>query len=601
MNTTPSPLPEVRTVLDSLDDPMVLLNGDGTVVAVNEAWQTFARNHGLEDHSGMVGDDYFTASRQIPAEDVEQIQADLRKVLGGEKQQSQTVYACHTQSEQRWMEMSASGFDDGDERYVTVTHADITAQDPFNQERTDRTRRQKLAQDMAHLGHWTVRIPERIVECSDEIFRIFDLDPTRSDLSLEDAYGGYHEDDRKAVRKDFEKALQSGEPVDITTRIRRPDGEVRYVKMYGEPRYGDAGDIDEVFGVLQDVTDQKRVELELRESQQRFRQFAENVREVFWILDLETEQYLYLSPSYKSVWGPIAESLRDNPWAFLEAVHPEDRDRVENELTRLATGDYDVEYRIQRSDGEIHRLHDRAYPIENDEGEVTQVAGITEDISDRSEIKKQLQNRAREKETLLQEILHRVKNNLQVIISLLRLQARSLDNEEATNALLKTEHRLQTMAMIHKKLYEKFNASRINFAEYIEDLVDMIRKSHLEPDQTVEFNLDLPSVNLDVGTCITCGLMINELVTNALEHAFSDDRSGSLDIQFFTDASSDHHLVVKDSGSGVDLETMKRRDSLGFELVQTLATDQLHGKIEITHEDGLRVEVIFPPRTERYE
>jgi PAS domain S-box-containing protein len=156
-------------------------------------------------------------------------------------------------------------------------------------------------------------------------------------------------------------------PVSVSFSRFEEDGECRFV------------------GVLRDILNRVRMEEELRERERRFRQMAENVQEVVWMSDPEKEEMLYVNPAYEEIWGRSAESLYENPQSFLDAIHPDDRARVEDALDAQATGSYEEEYRITRPDDEIRWVHDRAVPIEDDAGEVYRIVGITSDITDRKE------------------------------------------------------------------------------------------------------------------------------------------------------------------------------------------------------------------------
>ena len=144
-------------------------------------------------------------------------------------------------------------------------------------------------------------------------------------------------------------------------------------------------------GIIRDITERKRVEVALRESQERFYQLAENIREVFWMTDPGKNQMIYVSPGYEDIWGRPCESLEASPRSWLEAIHPDDRDRVlQAALTKQIMGAYDEEYRIVRPDGSTRWIWDRAFPICNASGEVYRIAGIAEDITGRKRVEDEL-------------------------------------------------------------------------------------------------------------------------------------------------------------------------------------------------------------------
>lgn len=326
---------------------------------------------------------------------------------------------------------------------------------------------------------------------------------------------------------------------------------------------------------------------------------ARSMKAVFRILNVQDERVLYVSPTCESILGPSPESLRENPRAFLETVHPEDRDRVEEALPRRTTGDYEVEYRIPQPDGTTRWIHDRSYPVRDRTGRVGRVVVLAEDITEQRETKQKLQNRVHEKETRLQEVHHRVKNSLQVILGLLDLQSRRLEGPEAVRALHNSQRRIQSMALIHRKLHEKAHGDRIDFAEYVDELVEEILASRADSQRDVRIETDVRSGDLDGDTATACGLIVNELVTNALQHAFTPGETGTVTVEFFTDEAGNHHLIVADNGEGVDPADMTGEGSLGRELVDKVSVNQLQGSIDYVRDDGLHVEVVFPPESAR--
>lgn len=144
-----------------------------------------------------------------------------------------------------------------------------------------------------------------------------------------------------------------------------------------------------------DVTERKRAEIALQESENQFRQLAENIEQVFWMIDLNKHNFIYISPAYESTWGRSIKSAYNSPNDWLKAVHPEDYNRVLRATQKQIHGEYDEEYRIVRPDGEVRWLHDRAFPVRNEKGQVYRLAGITEDITERKQAKQALKKRER--------------------------------------------------------------------------------------------------------------------------------------------------------------------------------------------------------------
>ena len=175
----------------------------------------------------------------------------------------------------------------------------------------------------------------------------------------------------------------------------RPDGTRVPLIAYQIPLHDDSGSLIGAVNMLVDISERKRAELSLRESEERFRQVVENIDEVFWMSDLEKNRILFISSGYEKIWDETRESLYSSPRKWIEAIHPEDRERVfRAAILKQRTGDYDEEYRIIRSDGTLRWIHDRAFPVRNADGTVDRIAGIAEDITERKKAEEALKLRS---------------------------------------------------------------------------------------------------------------------------------------------------------------------------------------------------------------
>ena len=214
------------------------------------------------------------------------------------------------------------------------------------------------------------------------------------------------------------------------------------------------------------------------------------------------------------------------------------------------------------------------------------------DITQRKRANDKLKEALNEKEIMLKEIFHRVKNNLQVVSSLINLQARNVKNEAVANLLKQSTDRIKSMALIHENLYQSKDLANINFASYIHDLVDHLLLSHGVSSSKVNVSMGIDDVCLDVDTAIPCGLLINELLSNALVHAFPDDRQGKIGITFTQDQ-GEFILVITDNGIGFPLDLdYKTSASLGLQLVVML-TNQLMGHMSLDQSAGTTFRIRF--------
>jgi two-component sensor histidine kinase len=199
----------------------------------------------------------------------------------------------------------------------------------------------------------------------------------------------------------------------------------------------------------------------------------------------------------------------------------------------------------------------------------------------------------REKDILLQEVHHRVKNNLQIMSSLIKLQSHYITDPKMLDIMKETAGRIQSMAIVHSKLYNTNDYEQINFAEYVKNLTDNFWNSYGFRLKNINFNIDIIDIPLNIDTALPCGLRINELVSNAIKYAFPDNRHGEILISLKTGEDKKYILTVKDDGIGVpDNVQLSKSDTLGIQLV-TLLTKQMNGDLRIWTEKDKGVEFII--------
>jgi len=225
-------------------------------------------------------------------------------------------------------------------------------------------------------------------------------------------------------------------------------------------------------------------------------------------------------------------------------------------------------------------------PVYNEYKDLIGISFQIVNITDRKHFEEALKTSVKEKEILLREIHHRVKNNLQVISSLLRLQSYNISDDRIMEVFNDAQNRLHSMSMVHEKLYNAENFSNINIAEYINDLIDSIAASYNFNEHRAHFIFNVEPLNVNLDTLIPVGLIINELVTNALKHAFTKEQKGTIEVNFRKLEDNKLNLCVKDDGIGIaesiDIENI---ETLGLKLVQILAS-QINGTLEIKNDHG---------------
>jgi len=349
----------------------------------------------------------------------------------------------------------------------------------------------------------------------------------------------------------------------------------------------------EVFlqATVRDVTERKNQERALWESDERFKSILENVVEMFFIADgsLQPE---YLSPRCLDIYGYSSDEMIARPTLGMESIYPEDRAAVAKHAAEvMRSGARSVrEYRILRKDGSVRWVRSASNPILGADGKLQRVYGTIMDITEFESLRSSLT----EKEVLLKEIHHRVKNNLQIVISLMRLESRAFSEERVRAALKDLETRIRAMALVHEHLYHSSDLAKIGFKDYLKGLCEELFRTYRADGGRIRLEIDAEAIALDIERAIPCGLVINELLTNAIKYAFPRNRKGTLRVAIRNASNKEIEIVVGDDGIGIpetlDIRTAK---TLGLQLVTTLAENQLKGRVELERAGGTRFTIRF--------
>jgi PAS domain S-box-containing protein len=370
-------------------------------------------------------------------------------------------------------------------------------------------------------------------------------------------------------------------PADLTTRAEVPrQREVAHLAIA----------FNRMLGRIEEQTQA------IRAAEEQFRALVENVPAIVYTSATDNHNAtLYVSPQVERFLGYTPDDLMRDPTLWFEAVHPDDRPLIEQEVERSAKENTPiaVEYRMFTRDGRITWWHDQAVIVRLHGNGHSYAQGVMSDITSRKEVEKQLQVSLRDKDVLLKEIHHRVKNNLQVISSLLYLQARTLNDPQIKEIFLDSQNRVRSMALVHEQLYRSVNFGDIDFDYYLRALITSIARGFRRNGKPISITRDAEGIQLNINEAIPCGLLINELVTNAFKHAFPCDRGGLIHVSMTTLPGRRIQLSVADDGVGLP-ETIDpgTAETLGLKLVQMLSA-QLGGAVEVVRSSGTMFRVVF--------
>jgi PAS domain S-box-containing protein len=303
----------------------------------------------------------------------------------------------------------------------------------------------------------------------------------------------------------------------------------------------------------------------------------------------------YVSPSTQQLLGYHPQELVGH--SLYELIHPDDREKVRQTIKKSsnATEELRVESRLKTAEGKYIWIETTGKPVVDEKGFrgfIYSGRDITEQKKSAEYIKKSLE----EKEALLREIHHRVNNNLQVISSLLSLQSDNVRDPRDHELFVESQNRVRSMAMIHEKLYQSDKFNSINFRDYLKTLINRLIYEYSQDLGHIDLELDIENVELNIETSVPCGLIINELVSNSLKHAFPQGRNGKIIVKFHK-IKDKYVLMVGDNGIGpLEKSVLESSKKLGFNLVKSLIK-QLDASLEILESEGTLYQITFAELT----
>lgn len=381
---------------------------------------------------------------------------------------------------------------------------------------------------------------------------------------------------------------------DVPFLFVRKDGSTAWFATSWRPIYDHKGVYIGIRVSLRDITDSKKTEDDLADSEKRFRHVVEAVPFPVMIFD-KRGNTSYINPVFSQTLGfTDADIVSHARWLTLAFPSDEEINNGRSRWKEAVNGirGKPIEYaniRIRRSDGELRTLYSTYIPIDEEN-----IMFVAEDITRRVIAEEEVRESLREKDVLLREIHHRVKNNMQVISSLLMLQGERIRDTEYYSVFQESINRIHSMAIIHEMLYQTKNFSRIDAHDYFLNISSNIRSMYLQVAPSVEINVDVENITLEIDFAIPCGLIVNELISNALKYAFGETGKGTITVSMKETAIESFILTVTDDGAGIP-EDFKWREtsSLGLRIVRLLAERQLHGSIEKLDIDGTGFVISF--------
>jgi PAS domain S-box-containing protein len=403
-----------------------------------------------------------------------------------------------------------------------------------------------------------------------------------------------HPDDIENFNYILNDALENGKSgYEVEFRLKHKDGTYVPLLSRGFIQKDKNNKPIRISGTNTDLTERKKAEIALRESEQKFRELSELLPQTVFEMDLNGK-LTFVNKTAFEYFGYNKEDFENGLYA-LDMLSEEDRERAKLSIKNLLEkNELPVqEYSALRKDGTTFPVMIFSSVIKKN-NEPIGLRGIIVDISYRKMLEDQIKASLKEKEILLKEIHHRVKNNFQVIMSLFNLQSDLIDNPDVLKIFIESRNRIKSMALIHELLYKENNFSSIDIKSYTQKLIAFLKESYTDVNTGIKILFDIDDIQLDIEKIIPCGLIINELVSNSFKHAFPNELKGEVIISFKKIDDVQYSLIVRNNGIPLPEEfDIKNLKSLGMLLVQTL-TKQIHGELYIySTKEGTEFKIIF--------
>lgn len=416
--------------------------------------------------------------------------------------------------------------------------------------------------------------------------KFMENDSLFSELMLEDDIVAY---DNKVA--EWKKQGAAG-VVSNEIRVRNKNNEVVWLEDHmfevrpvsGKPYYS---------GIMIDITEQKKTQLKMLETETKLSAILKNLpKVVIYQSGLGKD---FISDNIWDMIGYSPAEVLENKYFFGSIMYEEDLPAVKKALSNWHKnhddGILNMEFRVKKKNGEFIWIEDHMFRVKVNEKD-SYLSGILIDITERKIAEQNISRSLKEKELLLKEIHHRVKNNLQVVSSLLKLQSSYVKDEHSLDLLIDSQNRIRSMALVHQKLYQSKDFSEIDFSEYLKQLTEHLFHVFKSRQGDISVVINAADINLSIDLAIPCGLILNELISNSLKYAFPGNNKGEINISFGQNDGK-YEIILSDNGIGFPKELDYRKTkSLGLQLVNTLV-GQIDGTISMENTAGTTFKITF--------
>jgi PAS domain S-box-containing protein len=447
------------------------------------------------------------------------------------------------------------------------------------------------AQKLGDIGDWEYNVETRKVYWSDQLYAILDRDPSEGPLAREELYNTYIVNSEELMSI-VENAHKDKSNYQADIKIKTDTGQEKYIYIEGSPIVNKNGEVERVRGVVQNITDRKEKELKIKAQQNQLLAVIDNIEGMLYRYVLRpdgSDEMVYISSGIEELLGVTAEQAKESTEVLWRIIDKEDLERFTKSVEESAKTlePWYEQWQIETPQGEKKWIRGTGRPAKLEDGTIqwdTLIIDITKQVQ-----------QERLNEMLVQEVHHRVKNNLAIITAFLEIQKMDLDEHQAERETLERAiTRIYSISEVHKLLYEGSDLVNIDVKKYLEELIDLVTET-MNFRNEFEIDLQFDSMLMNVNVLTPLGMLINELLTNTFKHAYGDNEKGKIEIKISRHDMS-YHISYKDFGSGVESSQFEESESSGFNIIKILLS-QLEADYKFINEGGFALEFTFQERT----
>lgn len=488
-----------------------------------------------------------------------------------------------------------------------MSHLSQEEREKLQTELQDRNKQLKMALTNSKLGLWDWNIKTGESFYDDVYYSMLGYEENDFGPSVQNWKNLIHPDDVEEALQLLNAHIEGLTPYyEASYRLKKKTGGWIWILDRGRViEWDEDGNALRAIGTHQDISKIKRMEMSLKESEELYRTLVETTNDLIFKVDLEGN-FLFLNNTVRKLFGRSPESFIGS--SLIDLLEESEVDRIQKDFGILSKGKHidNAVYRIKIPSNTSEPFQISASPLLNSEGNVIAILGIARNISEQVAAKQLLEERAQnledlttelesslqEKEILLKEIHHRVKNNLQIISAITAFHAQTVKEEENKQTFQEYQQRIKALAKIHELLYRSDDLARVDLEDYLRGLIQNLKLSYNINPALIKVEIIVDQIKINLSKAMHIGLIVNELVSNAFKYAFPDNQKGKITIRF-AKKDKEVHLQIEDTGIGMKKQMkLTRPKSMGLRIVAT-STKQLKGTINLKVNGGTQWHLIF--------